>query len=341
MSSARNENLESELATQELGTAFSLLARLSRWFVFLGWLASVATFVALLADLHWLADMLTHLATQYWLILLIAVAVALYRRIRWSALIFGVALIWNSIVVYPSFVSEEPVFDTDSGSAPLRLVVLNVLRTNSNLERTWNDVLEADADFVFLMEVHPGWNSFFEAAEETYPFQENRAHHAYTGVAFLSRRPWQSLEVINSGVITNPSIDVRFSLQLEGVAKDLRLQLTHPVPPFGADLTKAREQQLTDLATRLVETEANLLAGDFNVSPWSPSFQRIKAAGNLRDVANGYGPTPTLGPLPTWFGGLKFDHVLANDHIKSNGFEIQSVSGSDHRMLIYDFSVAK
>ena len=186
-------------------------ARTLGWLVFFGWLTSFATLVALFADAYWLADMLTHLVTQYWLILLLATTVAIYRRYRWSALVFGIALIWNSIVVYPCFVSEASNFDDQNTSASFRLVILNVLRTNNDIEKTWQEVLETDPDFVFLMEVHPGWNSLFNDAKESYPFQENRAHHAYTGVAFLSRRPWKSLEVINSGVITNPSIDVSFA----------------------------------------------------------------------------------------------------------------------------------
>lgn len=304
------------------------------------WLAMGASVAACFADHHWLLDMLTHLPMHYLLILITAFAFAIGQK-RWLFSTSLIALIaWNAYVVSPQFspnmqdalnLSESARFKS---SNRYRLVVLNVLRTNQKYEQTWQEVLATNADFIYLMESHPQWSPLYRRSIDLYPHQQDIPHHAYTGVAFLSKHPWSSIEVIPSGIITNPSVDAQFQK-----LSNLRIIATHPVPPFGAELTKAREDQLIGLADRLTPETPNLLIGDFNVSPWSPSFDRVLRRGDLRDVSRGYGPTPTMGPLPTWFGGLKFDHVLANTNIVTVDFQIIAVTGSDHRMLIYDFIV--
>lgn len=304
------------------------------------WLAMGASAAACFADYNWILDMLTHLPMQYLLVLITALAFAIGEK-RWlfSTSLF-VSIAWNAYVVSPQFFpnKQDTVHRSESAnfesSKRYRVVILNVLRTNQKIEQTWQEVLTTNADFIYLMESHPQWSPLYRRSLNQYPHQQDIPHHAYTGVAFLSKHPWSSIEVIPSGIITNPSIDAQFQS-----LSNLRIIATHPVPPFGAELTKAREDQLISLADRLPQETSNLLIGDFNVSPWSPSFDRVLRHGGLRDVSRGYGPSPTLGPLPTWFGGLKFDHVLANAHIVTVDFQIVSVTGSDHRMLIYDFIV--
>ena len=111
------------------------------------------------------------------------------------------------------------------------------------------------------------------------------------------------------------------------------------MPPFGHELTLARERQLVDLAEMFDHEKANLLVGDFNVAPWSPSFARILRTGNLSDATKGFGIAPTLAPIPTWFGGLKVDHVLRSKNIGTVDFRVVPNSNSDHHMLVYDFEV--
>ena len=219
-----------------------------------------------------------------------------------------------------------------------RLISFNVLRTNEEVESTLERIVAEDADFVYLMEVHGQWKEPLENLKTKYPHQKIVSRQTYVGVAFLSKHPWNDLSVYNMGEIANPTIDATFQF---GSAKNpLRIIGTHPVPPFGSRLTTARDRQLVELAEKFDQDQANLLVGDFNISPWSPRFSPILTAGSLRDASKGFSMSPTLAPMPTLFGGLKVDHILCNEKVAGRNFELQPNSGSDHHMLIFDFSLA-
>lgn len=300
-----------------------------------GWLAILGSLTALFADTFWLADMFTHLRMQYVLISAVVFGLAVARGLRFFAFGLLICFGWNLWIVSPylSFGQPTRAFPQDANSSGLKLVIANVLRTNQEQAEAWKQIAAEDADFVYLMEVHNGWDSLFDNSLATYPYQRVLTNDTYTGVTFLSKHAWESLDVYNLGVISNPSIKAKFRFG----EIPLTLIATHPVPPFGSALTESREQQLVELANKIPADSAGLLTGDLNVSPWSPSFRRILEAGNLDDATRSFGPISTIGPLPGWFGGLKFDHVLANSHVVTKHFEAKHLAGSDHRMLIFEF----
>lgn len=302
--------------------------------------AAIGTGVALFARFNWIADALSHFAIQFSILLLIGLFVSLACR-RWkSSLLFGCCLTINLLPVAPYLLSSLQGPSDASGKLTgktYRLISFNVLRTNDDVQATLDDVLAEDPDFIYLMEVHGKWKEPCEKLLAEYPFQKIVSRQSYVGVAFLSKHPWREMEVYDLGDIGNPTIDVQFNFP--GNDRTLRLIGTHPVPPFGDGLTQSRDTQLTDLAERFDGNQANLLIGDFNLSPWSPRFAPILSAGNLSDASLGYSLSPTLAPLPTLFGGLKVDHVLKNDNVGTVEFQLKSGAGSDHKMLIFDFEL--
>ncbi len=301
-----------------------------------GLIAMAGTVLALLADFHWIADIFCHFKVQYVLLLIPAIIfLGWYKRWKMVGLMLGV-LVYNTWGLLPYWFSgaTTPINNVDT----MRLISFNVSRTNTDFQGTIDRFVAENPDFIFLMEVHTEWNLYFDNLRSVYPHQHVVSHDSYTGVAFLSKHAWSEIEVLNLGAIPNPSIDVTFPTNSDS-SVPLRIIATHPVPPFGAELTQSREKQLTDIVRRLNNEQANLVVGDFNLTPWSPSFSRILVAGQLTDATLGYGISPTLAPLPTWFGGLKVDHILRNEKIGIRNFRLGSNAGSDHHMLIFDFAV--
>ncbi len=187
----------------------------------------------------------------------------------------------------PSNASEyRPNGDTRT----YRLLVLNVLRTNEQHSKTFDEILRQDADFVFLSEVHEEWIEHFEQAKAKYPHQKKLAVPDYTGVAFLSKLPWTQLEVITLGAVRNPSLMSRSRIRRIWRGDSLIEHI--PLPPFGGRLTDSRDQQLLRLAERLKRQPRSLLFGDFNLSPWSPRFGKLLRQSNLTDASLGYGLAP-------------------------------------------------
>lgn len=317
-----------------------ILVRLSNLF---GTLAIAGSVIGLAANHYWIADLAVQFRVQYLIMLLPAIVIWVGKRRSKLSIIGGLALAVNLWPIIPYIVphgysTAATTELTDPDKTSLRILVVNVLRTNESLKATLDEILNENADFVFLMEVAPAWKLPLEGLLDRYPHQELICRDDYTGVAFLSRYVWDDLEIVDTND-ANPPLDIVFP-QLAGQPGAFRLIATHPLPPFGPSMTDARDRQLNALARRCQLNQATLLVGDFNLTPWSPRFGQMIDVGRLQDASLGYGISPTLTPLPTLMGGLKVDHVLINSGIVIRNYQLKPCAHSDHRLVIVDFAIA-
>lgn len=95
-------------------------------------------------------------------------------------------------------------------------------------------------------------------------------------------------------------------------------------------MARARNSQLDGLATYASQIEEPLLVcGDFNLTPYSPFFDRFAEAAGLSDVrrARGLGLSwPSFMPLL----GIPIDHCLIRGPIEVESVERLNRIGSDH-----------
>jgi endonuclease/exonuclease/phosphatase (EEP) superfamily protein YafD len=113
----------------------------------------------------------------------------------------------------------------------------------------------------------------------------------------------------------------------------------HTDRPQGAAEAAARNSQLADLAGFIAgQPERHVIVmGDFNLTPWSPYFQRLLDAAGLRDSAIG------RGVAPTWFSrllpfGLPIDQVLLGPDVTVVDRHVGADVGSDHLPVIADLA---
>jgi endonuclease/exonuclease/phosphatase (EEP) superfamily protein YafD len=83
-----------------------------------------------------------------------------------------------------------------------------------------------------------------------------------------------------------------------------------------------------------------IIAGDLNLSPWSPYYARLVRETGLADIRKGF------GLLPTWPTHLRpmmipIDHCLVSPDISVSRVRTGEHIGSDHLPLIVDLMVAK
>lgn len=240
-----------------------------------------------------------------------------------------IAIAYHVSMLADYFVAQE---STPSNATAFKLVFFNVLRTNEDIEATLTEAVDFEPDFLFLMETGPDWTDLLRQRAREFPYQKLICRKDYTGVAFLSKHPWESLEIVDSPD-GNPPLDIVFAIE----GSRFRLLLTHPLPPISSELGKARDTQLANLAGTVSDDIATVFAGDFNQTPWSSRFQSILNAGQLTDLSKGYSIAPTLTPLPTWLGGVKVDHALGNRRISVTDFTLGTTQHSDHRPVALTF----
>ena len=298
-------------------------------------LAAASSILALGARGHWLMDLLANFRVQYALYLVVAALLFfLCRNSRW-AVVTAVLAALNLWIISPYLVPSprSAVVEKELGES-FRLMNFNVLSSNRRHDDVITYLREKDADFVFLLEASPEWEPALKKLSDLYPHQKNEIQAGNFGIALLSKTPFQKVEVAEYTPLI-ASID---ALVLVG-DKRVRLIGTHPYPPINAKVCRLRNAHMQRLAESIAkETGATktIVAGDFNMTPWSPHFVDFLSASQLEDSAKGRGVMPTWYALPLFSFGVPIDHICVSEgiHIEDRG--VGPDLGSDHRAVWVD-----
>ncbi len=297
-------------------------------------LVSSATLVALAAEWWWPFDLLTHFRVHYiWILTPLAIALLIARRYL-VALIAGGCLLWNLALVVPDYFGPTP---SAEGSVDIRLMTVNVCTSNRDYERFLAMIRAADPDVILLMEIDDDWLTALDQLRDDYPHSEIAPRADNFGIALLSKLPMETHRVRYVGSAGLPSIESRL------LVGDTVFNFfgTHPLPPVNADNYSLRNEQLAATADLVARMEGpKIVAGDFNVTPWSPFFGRMLTRSGLRDSRRGFGVQATW-PSHWGIGGIPIDHVLVSDDVAVKDRRVGPAFGSDHRAVIVDLIVGQ
>ena len=292
-------------------------------------LAVTGTWLGLLGRFHWALDLFSHFRWQYFILCLIGVPWSLARkRPRIIQLILLASLLMNAVALYQ--VKGDSAFAATSGTR-LRVVSLNVSITNPH-QAAVLDVLRAEnPDVIVLIEVDSAWTSALESLRTTYPVQLFSPRDDNFGLAFLSRVPLQSLELIQTSEHATPSALARLTLD----GRELAILAIHPPPPINGEMAAARDEGLQGAATLVASMKIPvLLIGDLNATPWSQGLRLLRDGSNL-DYRS-----PDAAWTPTWNARTPFaiplDHALVTPPLVVASRHIGPDVGSDHRPQILE-----
>lgn len=292
-------------------------------------LALGGTWLGLLGRYHWVLDLFSHFRWQYLLICVVGVAWSLaLKRPRWIQALCLASLLVNGAALY--LARGDPAYAAIAGER-LRVVSLNVHADNPDTARVLDYVRSTDADVFFLMEVDAEWAAALAELSTTHPHHLLWPQEDNFGLAFFSRVPLQSVEVIHTSERGSPSIRAR----LTHAGRELAILGVHPPPPMGRQLSQIRDTQLADTAALVASLDIPvLLVGDLNATPWSHGMRLLRDGTTLDDRS----PDPSSSP--TWNAGIVFaipiDHALVTPPLVVTQRQIGPDVGSDHRPQILD-----
>lgn len=220
------------------------------------------------------------------------------------------------------------------GDATLRLATFNVWFRNTDVARMAAWLEQANPDLVVIQEASAGVVEQLRAQAPHYQY-EYAAHDGH-GATVLSK--WPLIEARSQSLGAGaPAAHVR--IQWRGV--ELTLVGAHLHWPLGGRNSRLRNQELAALAQLASATQGPLLiAGDFNISPWSPYFRDLLRDSGLRDCAAGQGLAPSWPSHIRWLG-IRIDHCLASDHWRVLDLRIGPHLGSDHRPVAADVALVR
>jgi endonuclease/exonuclease/phosphatase (EEP) superfamily protein YafD len=289
-----------------------------------------ALLAAMLGRYAWPLDLFANFRVQYTLSFLI-VAIALFAL---RSPLPGVLAIAGAVVGAIPIVSYMGVQTAraEAGSARFRVITYNTWFRNHDYTAIARFLEQMQADVVVLEERDRDDGAQRIAGHLTsYPhsFIERRPH----GAIVFSRWPIVSAELLPladaPGVLA-----ARVTLDWNGT--EVTVLGAHLHWPLGPQSSRLRNAELAGIASFAASRkEPVIVAGDFNVAPWSHNFSGTLERSGLRDCAAGHGLAPSW---PAQFPplGIRIDHCWASRHWRSIDVRLGPANGSDHLPLIAD-----
>lgn len=303
-----------------------LLGKWARHGVF--WLALVAL-CCVLAPVLWLFELATH-ASLYWFVLALLTTIVLIavKRGR-SALLGGLLAVFFGWGIVPYVVPRSD----EKKAASLRVTHFNVLHINDRYADVETFLREQDADIVVVQELDPKWRTALKGFSESYPHRLIEPRRGATGMALLSRFPL-------TGAKINLEADADWfyiTATAEVGGREIDLVAMHPPPPVRQRTARTRNHIMKVVGERDASDGPRVIIGDFNCTPWSPNFRKLRKATGTRDAALGQGLMFTWYPsfLPV---AIPIDHVLISPGISVHDYQVGPSLGSDHRAVTVDLS---
>ncbi len=314
-----------------------LAAAMIRPCITVGWVAGIFTIMGAFADWHWVCDLLINVRIQLAVGLSVACTMLLLFRQWKHALVFAGLLAWNVTSLAPLWINGANSQANEANTPHLKIISVNVLSNNHSASSLRSYLRREEADLVIVLEVDHFWEREFKSLADIYPHQLARARNDNFGIALLSRTPLLENDIVKLTDAGVPTVIARTSYD----QRELTVIGTHPLPPVGSRGAKLRNEQLEALSRRVSKlSEPVIIAGDLNVTPWSPYFQRFLTQTNMIDARRGFG-LQCSWPTSIWPLSIPIDHILVSRHFHVDHFAAGPNVGSDHRPVVTEVSLVK
>jgi endonuclease/exonuclease/phosphatase (EEP) superfamily protein YafD len=300
---------------------------------------AAATLAGLLAPVHPPVDFLNHFRpfAMAGAVVLLAAAIALRAPRPVSAGAMALAGLNAGLLLLPLVWSAEPAERAVTGQAlagarerDIKMVTFNTAYGDARAVARF--LLQEDPDIVVLQEVGAGHvGSLRMLLRDTHPHVHSCAGVQRCDAAIFAKRPWVASGQEGSSRETPEAVWVQFD---DAEMGRLRVVGVHLHLPFSAT-TQTRQIDWL-IAQRASFTGPAIVAGDFNMTPWSYRQQRLLAAAGLRRHAmfQRSWPTRRYPRLRLPFPAFLIDHVLSTPDIRSVSIHTGPVVGSDHLPVV-------
>ena len=298
---------------------------------------ALVTVAAMGARHHWSLELFSHfrmhyLVAQVGLLLLLV----LLRQWPWAALAILTALP-NLLVVgpyLPGAVQASAAMSPGDGRSHT-LVAANLLHSQRKTGAMQAYLHDTFPDVLVLSEFTPRWAAALADLEQRYPHSMLKPRPDAWGMALYSRYPLVDQELLSLGDDRSSHFRVRLMLP----AGVVELYAVHLASPISGRRAGQRNRQLDVLAAQLAASDPavpKIVAGDLNLTPYSPYFDQFLRAAGLEDARRPLGHHGTW-PAPLGAAGIPIDHCLASPGVRVASVRAGRSAGSDHRPLECDF----
>lgn len=285
----------------------------------------------MLGPYAWPLDLFTHFRVQYALLFLV-VAIAMFA-LR-SPLLGAVSAVGAVLAAIPivSYMGV-PTARAAAGSASFRVVTFNTWFRNHDYAEIGRFLEKTQPDVIVLEELSRDAALRLGGHLHSYPYSHNDPQRH--GAVVFARWPIVSAESLTMS--DGPARAARVTLDWHGT--QVTVLGVHLHWPLGPTNSRRRNAELDTIASfAAARTEPLIVAGDFNITPWSRHFRTALQRSGLNDSAAGHGLAPSW---PSQFPplGIRIDHCWVSRHWRSTDVRLGPSLGSDHLPLIADLEL--
>ena len=308
-----------------------------------GWAVVGLTAGGAVGRLHWRLDYFANFHAQYFVLLAALTVVAVLARAWRHVGLFGLALIYNTVLVWPLL---SPVHlnaahaEAEVGRPALRVVQKNLLHCNEQVGPVADWFKAQDADVIVVQEMTEVWREALVdrlASFELYalPVVRDLGQRHVAGVFVRRGLGVRSHRFLGEAELLKKMPQVQ--LEVPGFDAPVALVGVHTRAPVSAKWSWLRGIQLDELAEWATTQDGPvLLVGDLNATRWSAPLRDLRHATGLHDTAEGYGLVGTWPDFWAWSGMIILDHVLSSEHFEVIDRRVGPGLGSDHRGVVVD-----
>lgn len=294
---------------------------------------AVLTLAAFGGQWVWWLDVLANFRAQYVVALaLLGLVIMLTRWRKTGYFVLGVALI-NLIVVLPLYIGAPAEARVEADT--IRVMSFNLLSTNEQ----YSDVIEyidsVDPDLVFLHEASRPWEVALDSAGLDYDIVRPRSDDLIFGTLVLIRG--EDVIPISHGFASSAPRAVSLRYTPFGWDQPLSVLSTHPLAPTDQERAGLRDAQLAFAGEwASSQSDAHIVVGDFNATPWSSPFRDLMGTTDLINSQTGFGLQPSFPTTSNLLLRIPIDHLLYSDALEVTGRQLGPALGSDHFPLVVD-----
>lgn len=293
-------------------------------------LVTIATAAAALgllplgARLYWILDLTTNFRLQFLGVAgVLLVLLALRRKWLPAAVLFAIATL-NAWPVLPYLPRPAPAAAATPTAAPFKIMTVNVSYRRFSARRFRDIVADASPDVLLVIEFTPQAEETLAYVDKEFAYKLKAPAEGPYGIALWSHFPLEHAYTFPLGPVQG--IDAR--IQAPGGAFTLLgLHLMSPTLPHRAE---QRNEELAMIAERRATIMGPVVvAGDFNITPYSPYYSDWLEAAQLTDTR--YGRTlSTSWPVVLPILGIPIDHVAVSKEFTVLSHQRLPAFGSDH-----------
>lgn len=306
-----------------------LRQRVRFWLQLLTWALLGATLAGRMGSSFFLFELCSHFAVQYALVAGLLMVFWLYKGPHLLGLMAALTLLVNGLLVMPWLSTPKPPSNT---AYDLRVLHANVLFSSDDYAHITHLVLSQSPDFFILQEMTPESIRGVASLTKTYPYQYNLLAKGPCYILVGSRTPFS--------VDTAAARALRVvSLQTTVRGHHMALLTVHPQTPLLPGWLAGRNEQLEFVAEKARRQELpTVVAGDFNISVFSPTYQAIFEQPRLTACRRGFGLQPTWPRFfPPMF--IPIDHAFVNPGFRTVRFQTLDQGYSDHKAVVVDLAL--